>query len=602
MNKVIHYCWFGPKPIPELAKKCIKSWKKYLPDFEVKICNESNFDINSCEFVKQAYKAGKWAFVSDYARLNALYNDGGIYFDTDMEVLTNIDFLKEKDFFIGREYSGYIAAGVIGVKYEKNEYIKEMLDYYKSIKHFDTQNLFDYAIPKIITKVLNKYEHKTINGIDIYNGNCYVYPVDYFYPMSYDRSTKYYSNKTCMVHYYDATWIPKKEKIILSLYRTLGKSNTKKLCSILRGIKYRFIRINNLSKKGLYYIKKYISINFNSSKRLKRISINLNSLKRKDIVVISNPDYIGVSNSTKELFGEILEIRDVYKEKEAIKIGNEIVRLNPKLVIFSGFSLRWWQIAETIKKINKDIIIKVIWHGGNALLTEKNDFLRFSELLYICNEKIVSQIGFLKESMAEFMKEKGYNTSTLYNIVNIDKDKFNIESKTKDEGEVKIGIYLSRDRWEKNMYNQISSASLISNSKLDIIPLTNKVRDFSRMLKIEIEGNKVTENKQGIYNRLSNNDINMYVTFTECAPLLPLESFELGVPCITGNTHEYWKDTKLEKYLIVDREDDILEIKQKLEYCLENKEEVMKLYNEWKQEYTKKVNIKKTEFLDLSKY
>jgi mannosyltransferase OCH1-like enzyme len=266
MNKVIHYCWFGSKPIPELTKKCIKSWKKYLPDFEIKICNESNFDINSCEFVKQAYEAGKWAFVSDYARLTVLYNDGGIYFDTDMEVLSNIDFLKDKEFFVGREYSGYIAAGVIGVKSEKNEYIKEMLDYYKSIKHFDTQNLFDYAIPKIITKVLEKYEHITKNGIEIYNNDCYVYPVDYFYPISYDRSTKYYSYNTCMVHYYYATWIPKKERITLSLYRTIGKKNTKRLCSLLRGVKQKCIRLNNLSIRGYYYLKKYIGINFNSSR------------------------------------------------------------------------------------------------------------------------------------------------------------------------------------------------------------------------------------------------------------------------------------------------------------------------------------------------
>lgn len=603
MNKIVHYCWFGPKPLPELAKKCIKSWKKYLPDFEIKLWNETNFDLNSSEFVKQAYEAGKWAFVSDYARLNALYNEGGIYFDTDMEVITDIDFLYDKDFFIGREYSGYIAAGIIGVKNEKNEYIKEMLDYYKSIKHFDTENIFNYAIPKVITKVLEKYECKKENNIEIYNNNCYVYPVDYFYPMSYDRSTKYYSNNTCTVHYYDATWVPKRERMTLRMYRTIGKRNTKKICAFLRSIKYRAIRIKGISKKGYYCLKKYIGINLNGSKRLNRIIENLNSLENKEVIVIANPDCIEINTSAKSLFGEVLNLRDVYKETEAIIIGKTIVKYNPKLIVFSGFGLRWWQIAQTIKEINKDIVIKVIWYGSNALLIDQNEFLRFNELLYVCDEKIVSQIAFFKESIAELFKQKGYNTIAIYNLINLDKQRQNIRIKDKIEDEIKIGIYLSKDGWEKNVYNQISSASLINNAVLDIMPFTNRSRDFARMLKTNIKNKEVKEvidNKQVIYSRLANNDVNLYVTFTESAPLIPLESMELGVPCITGNTHEYWKGTKLEKYIVVNSCDDITEIKEKIEYCLENKDKIINLYNNWKKEYINKVEDRKKEFLKLS--
>ena len=91
MEKIIHYCWFGGKPLPKLAKKCIKSWKKFLPDFEIREWNETNFDINITKFSKQAYDAKKWAFVSDVARIYALKNYGGIYFDTDMIVTKNID-------------------------------------------------------------------------------------------------------------------------------------------------------------------------------------------------------------------------------------------------------------------------------------------------------------------------------------------------------------------------------------------------------------------------------------------------------------------------------------------------------------------------------
>ena len=93
--KVIHYCWFGGNPLPELAQKCIASWKKYCPDYEIKEWNESNFDLNCCDYVREAYEAKKWAFVSDVARLYAMVHEGGIYMDTDVEVIAPLDSLLQ---------------------------------------------------------------------------------------------------------------------------------------------------------------------------------------------------------------------------------------------------------------------------------------------------------------------------------------------------------------------------------------------------------------------------------------------------------------------------------------------------------------------------
>lgn len=103
--KVIHYCWFGGNPLPEDAKKCIASWKKYLPDYEIKEWNESNFDVNCCPYVKEAYEAKKYAFVSDYARFHVLYQEGGLYFDTDVEVIKNMDCIIAAGNFMGFEKS-----------------------------------------------------------------------------------------------------------------------------------------------------------------------------------------------------------------------------------------------------------------------------------------------------------------------------------------------------------------------------------------------------------------------------------------------------------------------------------------------------------------
>ena len=113
MRKKIHYCWFGGKKLPKSVRECIATWKKMLPEYEIKEWNESNFDINTSNFVKEAYENKKWAFVSDYVRIYALYQEGGIYFDTDMKVLKNVSDIVDKDMFLGYEDSGFIGTAVI---------------------------------------------------------------------------------------------------------------------------------------------------------------------------------------------------------------------------------------------------------------------------------------------------------------------------------------------------------------------------------------------------------------------------------------------------------------------------------------------------------
>lgn len=101
--KIIHYCWFGGRPLPELARKCIASWRRFLPDYEIREWNEANFDVESTEYTSRAHKAGKYAFVSDYVRYLALYRHGGLYFDTDVEIIRPLDDLISRGPFLGIE-------------------------------------------------------------------------------------------------------------------------------------------------------------------------------------------------------------------------------------------------------------------------------------------------------------------------------------------------------------------------------------------------------------------------------------------------------------------------------------------------------------------
>ena len=133
--KIIHYCWFGPKPLSKLAKRCMQSWKKFLPDYDLMLWNEENFDFNQNKFVKEAYENKKWAFVADYARLKALSNYGGIYLDTDMEIIKDISCVLKDECFLGVEDSGLINAAVIGSKKCHNEFIDKLIAQYDNIKN-----------------------------------------------------------------------------------------------------------------------------------------------------------------------------------------------------------------------------------------------------------------------------------------------------------------------------------------------------------------------------------------------------------------------------------------------------------------------------------
>ena len=124
--KIIHYCWFGGKPLPDEAKKLISTWKKYCPDYDIREWNENNFDINDCFYVKEAFEAKKWAFITDYVRLKVLYDYGGVYMDTDVEVCKPLDDLLSYNGVSGFESPSAIPTGIMAAS-RHNEWIGNLL-------------------------------------------------------------------------------------------------------------------------------------------------------------------------------------------------------------------------------------------------------------------------------------------------------------------------------------------------------------------------------------------------------------------------------------------------------------------------------------------
>lgn len=598
MKKIIHYCWFGGKPLPRKVKKCINTWKKFLPDYEIKQWNENNFDINICPFVKKAYENKMWAFVSDYARIYALYKEGGLYLDTDVKIIKDISNIIDKPIFLGYEDSGYVGTAVIGAKEKENKYMKEILDYYDKLQEFNTSLIYNYANPVIISYIINKYEKRIEdNGITIFDNEIYVYPREFFYPMSYNYEERIFTDNTCMIHLFNATWTSLGERRSVWLYRNFGHNFGKFLNKVVDFCFEIKNKIINFVKMPYGIARQWYSIHINIKKRIANYSKILKE-QQNNYLGICHPEWIGVRNSTKDIFkDDVLEIREIYTKKEAKMIAREIAKVEKKLVVFNAFAFGWEEIIKELKSINKSIEIRIVIHGSNSLLAEWYDWEVFNKMHVLYNAKYVDKLCFVKKSLYEFYKAKGYNTLFLMNDINInDKEKYMNKEK---RDYIRIGLYSSGDRWVKNTYNQLSAISLINNAQVECIPLNEKISTIAKMYHINLTGETSSISREELYKKIASNDINLYVTFTECAPLIPLESLELGTICITGDNHHYFKGTELEKYIVVNREDDIMEIYNKIIYALENKEKILELYTEWKKNYTQEAKENVKNFLKI---
>lgn len=249
--KVIHYCWFGHNPLPKSARKCIASWRKYLPDYEIKEWNEDNFDVNVIPYTQEAYEAKKYAFVSDYARFWILYHFGGLYFDTDVEVIRSMDDIIARGPFMGVEKKSYIQ--VLDIKEGKKDVCsiapglglgvtprislyRDLLGYYEGLHFMDSDGK---QIPGTIvmhtTRVLYNLglPARIIEPTEV--AGVWIYPEDVFCPMDSTTGITKITSQTVSIHHYDCSWMDhntfsfRLHQLKNCVYRLLGARAAKML-------------------------------------------------------------------------------------------------------------------------------------------------------------------------------------------------------------------------------------------------------------------------------------------------------------------------------------------------------------------------------------
>ena len=213
--KKIHYFWFGNKQKPKIVEKCIMSWKKNCPDYEIIEWNESNFNTSICDYVKEAYEAGRWAFVSDYARIWVIQKYGGIYLDTDVELLSSLDkFLSNKTFF-ATESNKAIGTGVGFGSTPNNPILSLILKEYNKL-HFKLNdgNYDTTPCPIRQTKIIKDYLGDfDINNSPVHIGHTWIYPSEFFCPLDYSTHKLSKTKNTVAIHWYAGSWVSPKQRL-----------------------------------------------------------------------------------------------------------------------------------------------------------------------------------------------------------------------------------------------------------------------------------------------------------------------------------------------------------------------------------------------------
>ncbi|WP_433640193.1 glycosyltransferase family 32 protein [Kluyvera georgiana] len=236
--KKIHYCWFGRGQMPELAISCIKSWKEKLPDYEIIEWNEDSFDVNSNEYVKQAYESKKFAFVTDYVRLYALYHHGGIYMDTDVEVLKSLDKFLVHDAFTGCEDDMMCVTGTMA-SIQGHKWIENLLSGYDSRKFILSNGSYDKTPNTgVITELtINQYGWKPRNELQFLNEGLVIYPFDVFCAKQWRTGRVIITNDTHTVHHFSASWHSKSDKLKHRFSKFIGPQASAYIKKILNKFK-----------------------------------------------------------------------------------------------------------------------------------------------------------------------------------------------------------------------------------------------------------------------------------------------------------------------------------------------------------------------------
>lgn len=247
--KMIHYCWLSGDPFPATIQKCVDSWETTLPDYQLMLWDTNRFDVNSCKWVRQAYENKKYAFAADYLRLYALYHYGGIYLDSDVEVLKSFDDLLDLPYFIGVDSRSKIEAAIIGTE-PHNKWIGYCLEYYKDRDFVSPDGKFDMKTLPIIMeeRILTNRRMVHIDSassFDIHQDmSVYFFPFNYFCSKRHDTGQIQVTRDTYSIHHFAMSWRPGSRIMLTKIKRLFVRLFGERFYLFVKGL----FRLEKLEK------------------------------------------------------------------------------------------------------------------------------------------------------------------------------------------------------------------------------------------------------------------------------------------------------------------------------------------------------------------
>lgn len=532
---------------------------------------------------------------NEYVKFKYLYDNGGMLLDGNFEFINSINSFLENDFFIGFSDDKNIATNIIWTKEKGNKTVARILDI---IKEDRLDNITD-----VLSEIVGKDLHNNYNYVLKFDENSFIYPYDFFYPVDYEKIGKGFTDNIKAIYYSNTKKLGFRQRYKVNMLRKVGPTACEYFFATMRRLK------NNIGYK------KYITMQrFKSKFSVKKdsgIEETLQALenylklkeenKAPDYLIIHNPRWLGVTSATKELFENYLPMQEVFLNSNVDKIVSKIVELNPKQVIFSAFNYGWDKIAIKIRQQAPQIKLKSFWHGSHSQVIEEINWGTNLMVINLHKAGVIDVMGTCKASLVEFYKSQGYVTAFLKNTVRLtDEVKAEIAKvKKEDNGKLKFGLYSASTDWRKNTFNQVMAASSFDNAELEVVPLKYELKKLAYYNELEIVGSESHLKREDLLVQMAKRDVVLYVTFSECAPMLPIEALEAGAICIMGHNHHYFQGTRLHDLLVVEREDDLTDIENKIKYALEHKDEIFELYREWKKQNDAESAQSVVDFLEM---
>lgn len=235
--RTIHYCWFGKNPIPEKIEACMASWKRIMPEAKIVRWDETNYDVNAVPYIAAAYRDKKWAFVSDYARLDIIYRYGGIYLDVDVELIKDISPLLNDGAFCASEDNQSVNTGLILAAEPGNELIKEFRDAYLNYSFLDEKGRFSsLPCPKLQTEILYRHGYRPSDVIQRLK-EITIYPKEYFSPMDFKTGRLVLTDKSYSIHRWSASWLSPRKRLQQSARWMLARVLPEKVFEFVSSVK-----------------------------------------------------------------------------------------------------------------------------------------------------------------------------------------------------------------------------------------------------------------------------------------------------------------------------------------------------------------------------